>query len=80
MEGLEKAIWEASKKVEEIPKKWGYMESDDYILSLMDALKNMYQVDIHKRLVYEETDEAEKKIRRYVRDIITNIFPIFVTH
>lgn len=77
MEGLEKAIWEASKKVEEIPKKWGYMESDDYILALMDALKNMYQVDIHKRLVYEETEEAEQKIRRYVRDIITNIFPIF---
>lgn len=74
---LRDVIREGKRRVEELGKKWGYLESDDYALELLGAVLDMYRVEIHRNLVFEETEEAEKEIRGHVRDIITTILPVF---
>lgn len=74
---MAKPIEEGKKKLSQIMKKWGYLETDEYVLTILEALKSMYYIEIHKNLVYEETEDAEKEIRRHVKDIVLSIFPCF---
>lgn len=77
MDSLRDAIGLAHKKLAQITKKWGYIETDEYVLSILGALKDMYYVEIHKNLVYVGTAESEREIRKHIRDIISLVFPVF---
>ena len=55
------------------------INNDNAIIKLLSAMSEMYRYQIHEYLVPQESVNAEKQIRQYVKDIICDILPIVET-
>lgn len=77
MDNLKKVIEELLKKLERARKKWGIMECDDYLLKVLEYLRDVYKIQVYKNLSLLNTREAELEIRAHIRDIMTKVLPVF---
>ena len=77
MEDLKGIIKELKTKLDRARKKWGISECDDYLLTLLTYMKEVYYIQIHKKLSILGSEEAEEEIRSHIRDIIKDVLPVF---
>lgn len=73
---LREPIKECTKLIDAIRKKDKLMRDDEYVLNVLSPLAEMIRIDIHKNLIYEKDETSEKQIRKYVKTIMTTVFPV----
>lgn len=52
------------------------LENNEAVLSILEALRDMYRLQIHDNLAKDYKDSAEKEIREHIKRIILDIIPL----